>query len=161
MHWAWKLLRISKRILVHRIYQVHTGDLVFFILCVCVHPCTLLSCVCVFVTPWTIARQAPLSMRFSREEYWSVLPFPTLGDFSDPVIEPTSLSFLHWQADSLPLCPLFFMKHHWRTRDQYGVPCEIKKKKMINCILRLASVKAEPLHQTHQVDMATLRFITV
>ena len=35
--------------------------------------------------------QAPLSMEFSRQEYWSVLPFPTLGDLPDPVSEPTSL----------------------------------------------------------------------
>ena len=150
MHWAWKLLSISKRILAHIIYRVHTRGLVFFVcvcVCVCVHACTLLSCVCLFVTPWTVAHQAPLSMRFSRQEYWSVLLFPTLGDFSDPVIKPMSLSLLHCQADSFPLCPLFYMKHHWRTRDQYGVPCKIKKIK-INCILRLASVKAESLHQT-------------
>ena len=38
-----------------------------------------LSCVRLFVTPWTVAHQAPLSMRFSRQEYWSGLPFPTPG----------------------------------------------------------------------------------
>ena len=40
-----------------------------------------------FATPWTIARQASLSMGFSRQEYWSGLPFPPLGDLSDPGIE--------------------------------------------------------------------------
>ena len=40
--------------------------------------------------PWTINRQAPLSMGFSRQEYWSGLPFPPLGDFPDPGFEPTS-----------------------------------------------------------------------
>ena len=42
------------------------------------------------MNPWTVARQAPLSMGFSRQEYWSGLPFPSPGDLSDPRIEPTS-----------------------------------------------------------------------
>ena len=44
------------------------------------------------VTPWTVARQAPLSMAFSRQESWSVLPLPTPGDLPDPGIKPTSLA---------------------------------------------------------------------
>ena len=52
-----------------------------------------------FVTPWTIACQAPLSMEFSRQEYWRELPFPSPGDLPDPGIEPGSLAS---QADSLP-----------------------------------------------------------
>ena len=43
-----------------------------------------------FVTPWTVARQAPLSMGFSRQEYWSGLPFPSPGDLPDPGIKPAS-----------------------------------------------------------------------
>ncbi|KAM7230968.1 hypothetical protein CapIbe_018458, partial [Capra ibex] len=43
------------------------------------------------VTPWTLARQAPLSMGFSRQEYWSGLPFPSPGDLPDPGIDPASL----------------------------------------------------------------------
>ena len=39
--------------------------------------------------PWTVARQAPLSMGFSRQEYWGQLPFPSPGDLPDPEIEPT------------------------------------------------------------------------
>ena len=46
-----------------------------------------------------IARQASLSMEFSRQEYWSGLPFPSPGDLSNPAMEPRSLSL---QADSLP-----------------------------------------------------------
>ena len=42
------------------------------------------------VTPWTVARQAPLSMGFSRQEYWNRLPFPSAGDLSDPGDEPVS-----------------------------------------------------------------------
>ena len=51
-----------------------------------------------FVTPWTVARQALLSMGFSRQEYWSGLPFPSPGDLTDPGIEPRSPAL---QADSL------------------------------------------------------------
>ena len=44
-----------------------------------------------FATLWTVAHQAPLSMKFSRQEYWSGLPFPPPGDLPDPGIEPASL----------------------------------------------------------------------
>ena len=54
-----------------------------------VFACTL-SCVQLFVTPWTVARQAPLSMEFSRQEYWSELSFPPAGDLPNPGIEPGS-----------------------------------------------------------------------
>ena len=53
-----------------------------------------------FVTPWTVAHQAPLLMGLSRQEYWSGLPFPSLGELPDPGIKPAS-SVL--QVDSLPL----------------------------------------------------------
>ena len=43
-----------------------------------------------FATPWTVACQAPLSMGFSRQEYWSGLSFPSPGDLPNPWIEPTS-----------------------------------------------------------------------
>ena len=56
-----------------------------------VHVC-MLSCVWLFETPWTIARQAPLSMGFSRQEYWSGLPCPPPGDLPDPGIEPMSVA---------------------------------------------------------------------
>ena len=45
-----------------------------------------------FVTPWTVAHQVPLSMELSRQEYWSGLPFPPPGDLPDSGIEPTSLA---------------------------------------------------------------------
>ena len=57
-----------------------------------------LSCVRLFVTPWTIAYQAPPSMGFSRQEYWRGLSFPSPGDLPDPGIEPRSPAF---QADAL------------------------------------------------------------
>ena len=49
-----------------------------------------LSHVRLFATPWTVACQAPPSMGFSRQEYWSGLPFPSPGDLPDPGIEPGS-----------------------------------------------------------------------
>ena len=50
------------------------------------------SCVRLFASPWTLAHQAPLSMGFFRQEYWSGLPCPSLGDLSDPWIEPKHLT---------------------------------------------------------------------
>ena len=55
------------------------------------------------VIPWTVARGAPLSMGFSRQEYWTGLPFPPPGDLPDPGIEPGSPSL---QADALSSEPL-------------------------------------------------------
>ena len=49
------------------------------------------SCVQLFVTPWTVVHQAPLSMRFSRKEYWSGYPFASPGDLPNSGIEPMSL----------------------------------------------------------------------
>ena len=51
-----------------------------------------LSHVQLFVTPWTVAHQAPPSTGFSSQEYWSGLPFPSLGDLPNPGIEPVSLA---------------------------------------------------------------------
>ena len=56
-----------------------------------------------FVAPWTVACQAPLSMGFFRQEYWSRLPFPSPGDLPDSLIETGSSA---WQADSLLLSNL-------------------------------------------------------
>ena len=61
-----------------------------------------LSRVRLFVTPWTAALQAPQSMGFSRQEYWSGVPFPSPGDLPDPGIEAGSLAL---QADALPSEP--------------------------------------------------------
>ena len=66
----------------------------------------MLSSVQLFATLWTAACQAPLPMGFSRQEYWSRLPFPAPEDLPDPGIEPTSLGSSALQADSLPLSHL-------------------------------------------------------
>ena len=70
-----------------------------------------LSCVWLFVTPWTVAHEFPLSMGFSRQEYWSGLPCPPPGNLPDPGIEPKSPAL---RTDSLPSeppgKPSFFLK---------------------------------------------------
>ena len=65
------------------------------------HICCLVAKLCptFFVTPWTVAVQFPLSVGFSRQEYWSALPFPSAGDLPHPRIEPRSPTS---KADSLP-----------------------------------------------------------
>ena len=78
----------------------------------------LTTCACVlsrfthvrlFVTLWTVACQAPLSMGFCKQEYWSGLPFPPPGDL--PKVQGSNLHLLcllHWQAGSLPLSSVQF-----------------------------------------------------
>ena len=75
----------------------------------------LLSCVWLFVTPWTVVRQASLSLGFSRQEYWSGLPFPSPRDFPDPGIEAGSPA-LH--ADSVPSEPRNQLYLHLKTSKQ-------------------------------------------
>ena len=62
----------------------------------------LLSRVRLFATPWTVAYQASMSMGFTKQEYWSGLPFPSPGALPNPGIEPTSPTL---QADTLPSEP--------------------------------------------------------
>ena len=75
----------------------------------------LLSRVRLFLTPSTVIYQPPLSVGFSRQEYWSGLPFPSAGDLSDPGIEPKSPTL---QSDTLPSeppgkssMPIYVAKH--------------------------------------------------
>ena len=74
--------------------------------------CWSLSRVLFFVTPWTIACQAPLSMKFSGQESWIAFPFPSPGDLPNPGIEPRSSAL---QADSSlsepPGKPTEFLSH--------------------------------------------------
>ena len=72
----------------------------------------LLSSVWLFVTPWTIACQALLSMEFSRQEFLSALPFPTRGDLPDPRIKPMSLASPAWQVD-------FYHWAIWKVQHYY------------------------------------------
>ena len=67
-----------------------------------------------FATPWTVDQQAPLSMKYSRQEYWSVLPFPSPGDLPNPGIEsmPPALAGRFFtteppgKPDAIPTFPL-------------------------------------------------------
>ena len=101
------------------------------LLCVCVYVCVcmwvhvLIASVMSnsYVTTWTVACQAPLSMEFSRQEYWSRLPFPSPGGLPDPGTEPESPEL---QADSLPL-------------SHQGSPCCYLKPKVWVRILRWAT----------------------
>ena len=69
------------------------------------HVCCHLSHIWLFATLWTVAHQAPLSMGFSRQEYWSGLPCPPPGDFPNTGWNPHLFCLLHWQSGSLPLAP--------------------------------------------------------
>ena len=71
--------------------------------CYCAYVLSRFSHVPLFATVWTVARQAPLSMGYFRQEYWSGLPFPSPGDLPNPGIEPGSPAL---QADSLLSEPL-------------------------------------------------------
>ena len=68
---------------------------------------SLFSHVQLFVTPWTVALQAPLSIGYSRQEYWSGLPCTSPGELPDSGIESMSnpIKPMNWQAGSLPLVP--------------------------------------------------------
>ena len=72
----------------------------------------LLSCVQLFAIPWTVAHQAPLSIEFPVQEYWSGLPFPSPGGLPDPGIKPR---FPALQADSLSSEPPAICLHIFRV----------------------------------------------
>ena len=82
------------------------------------------------VTPWTIAHEAPLSMGFSRQEYWTGLPFPSSGDLPDPRIESTSFkspaladrfftTSTTWKAQSNEC----LWRHRWNKRIVIATKC--------------------------------------
>ena len=74
----------------------------------------VLSRVLLFAILWTIAHQAPLAMGFSKQEYWSWLPFPSPGDLPDPGIEPPSLS-------SPALASIFFTAPSLKNSFKWGL----------------------------------------
>ena len=69
--------------------------------------CCLVTKVCSFVTTWTVAHQAPLSMGFPKQEYSSGLPFPSPGSQGILLSQGLNLHLLHWQLDSSPLSHQF------------------------------------------------------
>ena len=101
---AWLSLLFCSRKFTH---FINTLRLLYILSCML----SRFSGVQLFVTPWTVAHQAPLSMGFSRQEYWSGLPFPSPGDLPNPGIKLVSLFTLvgdfsstntTWEAHILP-----------------------------------------------------------
>ena len=92
--------------------------------------CSLLSPVQLFETPWTVAHQSPLSMGFSRQEYWSGLPFPSSGDLPNPGIEPRSPAF----------SSKFFTI--WASRE---APCSLQNWPLLLCWEGMGKLNAEGL----------------
>ena len=135
----------------------------FFLLykmgCACV-----LSHVRLFATPWTVVHQAPLSMKFSKQEYWSGLPFPIPGDLSNLGIEPASPAL---QVSSLPLShqgsPLIKMNCCCccSVAESCPTPCNL-----VNCstpgfqpftiswsLLKLMSVVSDAIQPSHPLSL--------
>ena len=86
------------------------------------------SCVRFFATPWTIAHQAPLSMGFFRQEYYSGLPGPPPGDLANPGIEPASPETPALQADSLRLS-------HWGSSKYVLLSERSQSEKIVYCTI--------------------------
>ena len=91
-----------------------------------------LSHVRLSATPWTVAYQAPPSMGFSRQEYWSALPFPSPGDLPNPGIEPGSPAL---EADALisepPGKPCFLVDHINMWNTIYEINSQVRIKYLI------------------------------
>ena len=78
------------------------------------------SCAWLFVTPWTVAQQAPLSMELPRQEYWSGLPFPSPGDFSQPK-DWTCLSGIGQALFWVCLWMCFWMRLIFKSADEWNI----------------------------------------
>ena len=109
----------------------------------------LFSCVQLFVTLWTVAHQVPLTMGFSRQEYWSRLPFPSPGDLPDPGIKS---GFPALQADSLssqppgksPTLSLLILKLvSIHTHKSTGLKCLLHETMFISPFLVLSYLEPE------------------
>ena len=98
--WVWN--GFLKHTNICRPWGTYTVVRPFIHITLCKVKWKFLSHVQLFATPWTIARQAPPSMGFSRKKYWSGLPFPSPGILPDPEVEPGSPAL---QVDSLPSEP--------------------------------------------------------
>ena len=113
-----------------------------FCICVCVQACTC-SVMSNSATPWTAAHQAPLSLGFSRQEYWSGLPFPSPEDLPNPGIEPTS------SAPPALAVRLF-------TTEHLGSPCVCVK--LVTCKIWWTDFPAGPVAKTSPCESRAPRF---
>ena len=105
------------------------------------------SCVRLFATLWTVAHPASLYMRFSRQEYWSGLPCPSLRDLPNPGINQPLLRLQHWQAGSLPLALL-------------GKPSDLRKLYQFSSfhLLNCVQVFATPCTAARQASLSITNF---
>ena len=125
-----------------------------------------LSRVQLFATPRTVARQAPLSMGFSRQEHWSGLWCPPLGDLPNPGSDLSLWSLLHWQRSSLPL-----VSSGKSTRDLLStgkgvlnskhLSATFKRLSIIDLFLQLEHLNILHLWSKDKMKKQELRFITV
>ena len=118
-------------------------ELALWNLCCAVFSCSVVQ---LFVTPWTATSQAPLSMGFSRQDYWNGLSCPPPGDLPNPGIEPRSLRL---QVDSLPSEPpgksLWSLIETWprncmawvRTTGLINITSRFSPVTSLGCILKL------------------------
>ena len=95
----WSLSSLIISLFPHLLLYPLSSNLLY----ACVLSC--LCCVWLYATLWTIACQTPLSMGFSRQEFWRGLPCPPPRDFTTQGLNPCLLCLLHWHVGSLPLMP--------------------------------------------------------
>ena len=125
------------------------GSLRNFLKCVCM--CSrLLQSVQLFVTPWTAAHQSPLSMGFSRQEYWSGCHTLLQGIFPTQGLDPSLLGLLCWQAGSLPLAP---------PGKPLSISCSVAKSCPTCCDPILTAICQAPLSFT--ISCSLLRFMSI
>ena len=120
-----------------------------------------LSHVQLFVTPWTVAHQAPLPMGFSRQEYWSGLPCPPPGDLPNPGIELRSPAL---QENSLPSGSRGKPKNtgvgilEWRRSLLQGIsPTQELNQGLLHCRRILYQLSYQGSSHSHMVEMLTVR----
>ena len=153
--------------------------------CLLLLPPNHFSHVRLIVTQWAVAHQAPLSMGFSRQEYWSGLPCPPPGDFPDPGIKPRSPAL---QADSLPLShqggpPTFSLAHRNTSKKSllvfyfvFFVPCYLngrmnlistahqipwRKHMDLNCLKVHCNIKARSIIQSPHFQIHPKAYIHI
>ena len=90
-HSAWLIVKYSVNVHFYYCCHHHHSLSSKYLAKECWAMLSCFSCIQLFATPWTVALQAPLSMGFSRQEYWSGLPFPPPGALPNPRTEPESL----------------------------------------------------------------------
>ena len=113
-----------------------------------------LSCFQLFATPWTVAHQSSLSMGFSRQEYWSGLPFPSPGDLPNPGIKPESPVL---QADTLPSEPPG--KPPSRRKEIIKLKLEINQKETKETIAKINKTKSWFFEKINKIDKPLARLI--